>query len=276
MKENTLSKSRNGGCLFSLVKLGFLAAVVLLVALYFCAGYIADYAIKAATAGTEITGGIGGVKIRPLDESVAITDFYITNPAKKYKKECAVKFKYALVDLDIQPMTFLSKNVLIIDEINIDGLELNYEASSDNALTSSNINDIITIIENNLGIANKPETKTATTTTQPDTAKKEPMKFIIKKLSFKNGSVASSVLGNMAESQLPDFVIENIGTDAGGYTATQIAATVVPQIVAQTTKHILKDGWNASAKAGGDTVNELKNIFNNIVGGNQKKQPANK
>lgn len=273
MKENTLSKSRNGGCLFSLVKLGFLAAVVLLVALYFCAGYIADYAIKAATAGTEITGGIGGVKIRPFDESIAITDFYITNPAKKYKKECAVKFKYALVDLDIQPTTFLSKNVVIIDEINIDGLELNYEASSDNALTSSNINDIITIVENNLGIANKPETKTATTTTQPDTTKKEPMKFIIKKLSFKNGSVTSSVLGNIAESQLPDFVIENIGTDAGGYTAAQVAATVVPQVVAQATQHILKGGWKASVKTGGDTVNELKNIFNNIVGG-QKKQSA--
>ena len=64
-----------------------------------------------------------------------------------------------------------------------------------------------------------------------------------------------------------------LGAGPGGYTAAQVAATVVPQVVAQATQHILKGGWKASVKTGGDTVNELKNIFNDIVGG-QKKQPA--
>ena len=147
MNPQTNTKTRKGGCLFSLIKLFILCAIVLGVALYFSLGFIGDYAIKTITSGTEITGGIGNIKVKPLDESAEITDFFITNPTKKYNKETAVAFKRAFVDVDLHIVDILTKNVIVIDEITIDGLEANIEYSA-NSITSTNLNDISIIIQN--------------------------------------------------------------------------------------------------------------------------------
>lgn len=262
MNPQTNTKTRKGGCLFSLIKLFILCAIVLGVALYFSLGFIGDYAIKTITSGTEITGGIGNIKVKPLDESAEVTDFFITNPAKKYNKETAVAFKHAFVDVDLHIVDILTKNVIVVDEITIDGLEANIEYSA-NSITSTNLNDISNIIQNKLGISN--ENKKPTTEVKAENQKEsKPMKFIIKKLTFKNGKVSSSVLGNVAETPLPDFDIENIGVEQGGKTIGEIIAYVLPRVATQGTQQLLKGGLKGSIKITDDTAKELKNATKDL------------
>ena len=62
MKFN-FSKSRNGGCLFKLVKLAILVVLILIVIAYFSITYIADYALKCITSGTGIESGVGSISM---------------------------------------------------------------------------------------------------------------------------------------------------------------------------------------------------------------------
>lgn len=262
MNSQTNIRTRKGGCIFSLIKLFILCVIIVSVVLYFSLGYIGDYALKTITSGTEITGGIGNIKVKPLDESAEITDFYITNPAKKYNKETAVAFKRAFVDVDLHVIDILTKNVIVVDEITIDGLEANIEYSS-NSITSTNLNDIANIIQGKLGIKADNQTKEPEAT-KAEEKESEPMKFIIKKLSFKNGKVSSSVLGNVAETPLPDFDIENIGVEQGGKTIGEVIAYILPRIASQGTQQLLKGGWKGTVKITDETTKELKNATKDI------------
>ena len=255
MKDYQKNNTRKGGCIFSLIKLFILVAVILAAVLYFCMGYIGDYAIKTITSGTEITGGIGDIKVKPLDESVEISEFYITNPAKKYNKENAIAFKRAFLKADISPMDIISKKLIVVDEITIEGLEANIEYS-ENSITSTNLHDIAAIIEGKLGLQKDNNAKKQQETKIEEG---EPVKFIIKKLSFKDGKASSSVLGNVAETILPDFEIENIGVEQGGKTVGEIIVYVLPRIAAQATNQLLKGGWKATIKTTGDTSETIKN-----------------
>ncbi len=265
MKENSQKNTRKGGCLFSLIKLFILVIVVLGVALYFCLGYVGDYALKTITSGTEITAGIGDIKVKPIDESVEVSNFYITNPTKKYNKEIALAFKRAFIEVDITPTDLLAKKLVVVDEISIDGLEVNIEYS-DNSITSTNLNDIATIIENKVGLNKKDKTaKAETSQTSEPAQESEPMKFIIKKLSFKNGKASSSVLGNVAETILPDFEIENIGVEQGGKTVGEIIAHILPRIATQATSQLLKGGWKASVKLSDEAAKDIEKVSKDAI-----------
>ncbi len=263
MKDNLQNNTRKGGCIFSLIKLTILIIIILGVTLYFCLGFIGDYALKTVTSGTEITAGVGKIKVKPIDESVEITDFYLNNPAKKYNKETAVAFKRAFVKVDLG-MDLITKNLVVVDEITIDGLNVNIEYSS-NSLTSTNLNDITAIIEKKLGLDKKQQpaqVKQPEPTTQEE--EKEPMKFIIKKLVFKNGHASSSVLKNVVELPLPDFDIENIGVEQGGKTIGEIIAYVLPRITAQATEQIINNGWKGTLKLGGEASDGIKDAAKDI------------
>ncbi len=258
--ENTFT-FRKGGCLFSLIKLAIIAIIVLTIALYFTAGYIGDYALKTITSGTEITGGIGNINVKPLDESVEVKNFYITNPTKKYNKENAVSFDRAFIALDINPSDVIFKKLIVVDEITIEGLNADIEFAN-HSLTKTNLNEISDIIQSKLGLNTKDskDSQKKTSTQEDET----PVKFIIKKLKFKNGNASSSILGNVIETQLPDFEIENIGVESGGKTIGEIIVYVLPRIASQATQQITKKGWKTTIKTGDESAESVKKLIKGL------------
>lgn len=256
--NNANNTFRKGGCIFGLIKLFILAVIILAIALYFTAGYIGDYALKTITSGTEITGGISNVIIKPLDESIEVSNFYITNPAKKYNKENAIAFKRAFIDLGVTPTDAIFKKLIVIDEITIEGLEANIEFEK-NSISSTNLNEISNIIQNKIGLNNKNSQEETV-----ESKDEKPIKFIIKKLKFENSKASSSVLGNVIETQLPDFEIENIGVDDGGKTMSEVITYVLPRIATQATKQISKNGLNATIKTSGDAKEAVKSLIKGL------------
>ena len=123
MKYN-IPNSRKGGCLFKLVKLFLLVAVVLGVALYFARGIVADYALKTLTSGTGIEAGISSVSVNVREQKVQVSDFFISNPPN-FEKCNALAFKTVLIDADITAADALSKKLVVVDEVRIEGLSMN-------------------------------------------------------------------------------------------------------------------------------------------------------
>ncbi len=258
--------SKKGGCLFGcLWKLFVLAIIVLTVlgiTLYFTFGYIGDYAIKTVTSGTEVTGGIGDVKINPSKESLEVKDFYITNP-KRFKKEKAFAFKDAYIDLDITISDVLAKKLIVIDEITIEGLDTHIELVS---TSKTNLHEIAEIIQKKYGINQNKQTAQQPQQVQA-TEESEPFKFIIKKLKFKNGQASSALLGNVFTTQLPDFEIENIGVENNGATINEIIMYVLPRIASQATQQISKKGWKASIDSSDSAIKSTKDSLKSATDG---------
>ena len=263
MKDVRNFECRKGGCLFTLVKLALLAAVVALVAAYFCLGYIGDYAIKTATSGTSVTGGVGNIKINISQESVEITDFVLKNPAKKYRKENALSFKRAFVDLDVSPSDLIFKKLVVVDELTVEDLALDLEKASDGTISGTNITEISDALKAKYGLDKRPSQPAQSDAASP-AENKRPLKFIIKKMTFKNGSASSSILGSYIETPIPDFALENIGLESGGKTVGEIIAEILPQIAAQATNNIIKNGWNGSVKIEKDASKSIKEAINTL------------
>lgn len=283
MKFN-FSKSRNGGCLFKLVKLAILVVLILIVIAYFSITYIADYALKTITSGTGIESGVGSISMSLTKQQLDVKNFFLTNPPN-YKKCNAISFKNAFVDTDISPMKFLKDKILVVDEIRIDGLFLNLDLRTGSGLSAlltspkSNITEISEILQKSLGVDSsvaeeEPSSEPAQETQAGDS---EPMRFIIKRIVFDDGTVSGAFNNKGFEFPLPSFTIENIGVRENGLTGGELAVKLTgiigTRVTVDAVKHITKesvnitegaakDGVDATRDVGKDISNAIKSIFN--------------
>ena len=169
-----IPNSRKGGCLFKLIKLFVLVAVILCVAIYFSLGLIADYALKTVTSGTGIEAGVSSVSLGITDQKVQIKNFFITNPPN-FKKCDAIAFKEALFDAGITLSDVVAKRLIVIDEIKVVGLSMNMDiktASGLSALTTlpqSNISEIQNTLMGKLGEAKENDRYMLTRTLRANT-----------------------------------------------------------------------------------------------------------
>lgn len=274
---------RRGGCLFSLVKLGILAVVVLAVALYFTMSYVADYALKSVTAGTPITSGLGSVYLNPFTQQIDLTNFYITNPQNYNYKGNAIAFKRVYVDADFSPSQFFSQKLVRVEEISVDGLQVVMTVKS-GTVSQSNLTDIVEILKAKAGISDSGKSENSAKDASPEKAEQsEPIKFIVEKLVFKDADIKAGYGDGLVPIPMPSFEVRDLGVKEGGLTAAQLGATIMEKLTAQiTTKALselakkgikgLNSAWDSgSQKAGsaiqsgaGETEKAVKSIAEGI------------
>lgn len=277
-RNHKIPAARKGGCIFSLVKLAVIVLLVAGVIGYFGISYIADYAIKTITSGTGIDAGVGSVSLGITDQKCEIRNFYMSNPPN-YPKGNAIQFKDAYVDANVSLSDVLSKKLINLEEVRIEGLKIAYEMKTKNGLASlvsapeSNLNDIVKIL---VGKNDKQKAQTA----KAD-SKSEPYKIILDKLIFLDGDVKVGINGKIINIKLPSFVVGNLGKNSGGLTPTELVATVLGKLTKQVTidvaaelaKDGLQIGTEVGEKAGTATQgaagelkksveSALKNLFN--------------
>ncbi len=246
-----IPNSRKGGCLFKLIKLFVLVAVILCVAIYFSLGLIADYALKTVTSGTGIEAGVSSVSLGITDQKVQIKNFFITNPPN-FKKCDAIAFKEALFDAGITLSDVVAKRLIVIDEIKVVGLSMNMDiktASGLSALTTlpqSNISEIQNTLMGKLGGGQTKQTESAA---EPSEASQD-WKIIIKKIVFDNGEISGSVNGKSLKINIPSFTLENLGTSKGGETPTELMADIVGQLAKIGTSNLVKSAIKGGLDAG--------------------------
>ena len=275
MKHN-IPHSRRGGCLFKLVKLFVLVAVVLGVALYFARGLVADYALKTLTSGTGIEAGISSVSVDVREQKVQVSDFFITNPPN-FEKCNALAFKTVLIDADITAADALSKKLVVVDEVRIEGLSMNLEVRTEKGIsglissTKSNLTEIKSIFENKFGL--NGDKKNQTQTAQTAKSDSGEWKFIIRKIVFAQGTIDGSLNNRKLKITMPSFELTNLGVSQGGETVGELVSDITNQLAVIGTAALLQDAVKGGIEAGGDGANDalkgagkaventLKNLF---------------
>ena len=249
--------SHGGGCIFKLVKLGILAVVILLVAAYFSLGYIADYALGVLTRGTGVDAGVGHVSVSAFKQKLEVSDFFITNPPG-YPEGNAFSFSNAVIQTNINPVTLMSQRLIVIDNIDVSGLNLNMSIKTGKGISAllsspeSNIGDIAKIFEKQAA-DEKSEQQPQSSDAEPakDSA---PWKIIIKRLSFSDGNASSSINGKAMQVSLPSFVMENLGVNEGGLSPAELAMQIVGKLAAKGTVDIIKSATKEGANMGADAA----------------------
>ena len=270
-EENAFSpKTRKGGCIFSLVKIAALTLVILCVLGYFGMSYIADYALKTLTSGTGVDAGVGSITIGFSDQKCSVNRFYITNPPN-YPKGNAIEFKSALVDADVNFGDLLSKRLVHVEEINVDGLKISYDAKTQKGLAAfvntpdNNLNDIVKAIMGNKSAASDKQPADAADADAQTQSK--PFRFIIDKLVFADGDAKVSFNGKIIDIKLPSFTMQNIG-GTEGFEMSELTGEILKRLVKKITVDIAtqlaNDGLKSGEKAGSDVKTSVENALKEL------------
>lgn len=269
-KIPTIPAARNGGCIFSLVKLAVLALVIIGAAAYFATGYVADYALKTITNGTGIDAGVGSISFSLSEQKCDVKNFYITNPPN-YPEGNAVEFKTAYVDADIGVSDILAKKLVKIEEVRIEGLKISYDMKTKKGIASllsspdNNLNEIVEIL---VGAQKKKEQEPAAKAEE----QKEPFRIILDKLVFADGDVKVGLNDKILNIKLPSFTVEDLGKNGEGLTPSQLVTEILGRLAKQVTvdvaselaKQGLKLGTDAGKEAGSATEGAAKDLKKSV------------
>ena len=257
-KISGMSACRRGGCIFSLVKLAVLALIIVAVIGYFGISYIADYALKTITNGTGIDAGVSSVSISVTDQKFDVKNFYITNPPE-YPKGNAIEFKNAFVDADIGLGDVLSKKLIKVEEVKIEGLKISYDMKTQSGLAKfvsspdNNLNDIVKLL---VGTQEKQEQEKQQAEEETPS---EPYKIILDKLVFLDGDVKVSVNGKIINIKLPSFTVENLDNNGEGLTPTQLTVEIMGKLAKQVTVEVASELAKEGLQLGKDVGNDAAN-----------------
>ncbi len=225
-------KTRKAGCLFSLIKLFILTFLITAVILYFSISYVVPIAVSSLGKAMGVDMNLGSFSFSIREQYVELEDFYIKNPEGFNKGSKAINLNKAKVDLDSVLSNYLMDDLVIIDEIYVDGFELLVESENMAALLSNNNN--LAALASKLDIVAENDAMEST-----DEGSKE-LKYVIKKISFKNGKLKGVCAGGSFNVEIPDFEITDIGLNDGGLTAIPAAVMIFKEIVRQSMNSIVK------------------------------------
>lgn len=248
--KNRFSKNRKGGCLFKLIKLTVLLAILLVAAIFFGSSYFASAGLSAITKMVGIESGVGIVSINPFKQSLSIDDFWLKNP-EGFKDVNAIKFDNVYVKLGVNPADLIGKKLVKIDEVTIIGLGLDMEMAKD---FSNNISAIL----DKFKALQSTEEKTVAET--PPSEDSKPIKIIINKITFNNGKALVTYDAKSFDVSLPSFELTNVG-GTEGYTPVQLVTHMLTGIAANSVENVVKDVTKKTLSEG---ASGLQKIFDRL------------
>ena len=187
--------------------------------------------------GPIITGvpmEIKSVSYNPFEGTLTIKDFIVGNPSG-YSTPYAVKLGHLHVDVG---MTTLFSKKLLIERIEVKGVELNYETS----VLKNNIQEIQDNVNKLAGEAKKSDKKEEAAASKP---------LQIDYLELRDITAWVVVKGTKAQAPLivAPIVMTKLGTGEDGVTSVMVINDVLVSMMTSVTKLI---GADAAFKAVGD------------------------
>lgn len=242
-----------------------LISLIVLVIIIVGAGYFLlgnlDNIVKVAIEkfGSEVTQthvGVGSVKIGLTDGLGSISNLRIGNP-KGFKGDDLFHMDNIGVQLNLDK---LSKEVIVINQILIDGPSITYEL----AKGGSNVDAIKKNVNAYAGGSS-------------DGSDSDGPKLIIENLIIKNGDIqvlSSMMKGKTLSTKLPAIHVRDIGKDSGGATPAEVAKKVITILTKQVgiaagkldlrslmdEEMLKKLGADKLKEVEGTTVDKLKDI----------------
>jgi len=245
----------------SVVKKLFVGLIVLVVIIVGVGGFIGsnlDSIIKTAVEkyGSEATQTkvqLNRVRLAITSGEGSISGFRVGNP-QGFSSNDAIKV--GSVSVKVNAQSIAGNGPIVIDEIAIDGPQINYE------VTAEGNSNLQTIQKNTMSYAGVD--KAGSKKQEKAEAKDGGRKLIIKDLYVRDGKVGVShalLQGKNLDAMLPVIHITNIGKNSGGATMAEVAEQVLGSITA-----------GAMKAANVDIAKELKGAVTEKVKGALGKQ----
>ena len=168
--------------------------------------------------GPRLTGTrvvLGSARLSPLTGHGSLRNLVVGNPPGWSDNDA---FALGHVRITVEPFSIF-KDHIVIDEIDIDGPQFNYETK----FVSSNIKDLLGSIQRFSGGkegANTPTTKSGQT-----------IKFVVKKFRLTNGVARIGVGAAGIPIPLPPISIDDLGVSQGGITPDQLVGTMMSNVL---------------------------------------------
>ena len=241
-------------------------AIAAVAAIYFLGSSALNKVIKTGVEkfGPEVTQTsvrLDDVDISILSGNATLTGLYVGNP-DGYKSENI--FALGKIEIDIDPLSLISGDKIIINKIHIQKPEISYEKT----LMSSNIKALLKNIEAFTGSAeeNAPEPDEAAPA-EEGSAKQ----VVIKQLIIEDGTIFVGLMGAGTTVPLPRIEMNDIGEGGNQKSMPEILDLVLTEVlksigpaiadagnlVGEGGKAALKEGEGALEKA----TDSIKGLF---------------
>lgn len=168
--------------------------------------------------GPEMTQSkveLGGAQISPFSGKGTLTNLVVGNPAGW---QSANAFSLGSISIDVEPRSLMGDHV-VINSIVIDRPEITYETR----VTSSNLQDLLKNVQQSAG-----------SDREPSTAKNgKPIKIELKHFEMRDAKITAAAGSATANIDMPNLVLDDLGTKEGGLTPEQLSAAIVKAITTQ-------------------------------------------
>jgi len=232
-------------------------AVIAFFALEFFLGRVVTAGVnKYAPQVTQTTVTLASARISPLNGHGTLTHLVVGNPKGWSENNLCSLGK---VHLSVAPFSIFGDHI-VINEIDIDAPEFNYETK----IIASNIKDFANNIETVMGSGQAAPVKTVGG---------KPIKFEVKKFRLQNAKVRVGVAGKVMLLSMPAVEFTDLGTKEGGITADQLVVAVMNKIIPQVVATTVQAAGEIGATSGASAAEGVKNVGKAIQGlfGGEKK-----
>ncbi len=233
--------------------IGALAAIVVL---YFAVDFFLGSIVKAGVNRfgpglTQTRVELSGAHLSPLTGSGTLSGLFVGNP-KGWSSDKA--FYLGRIHVVVEPASIFRDQV-VVDEIEIDEPDFVYETR----FVSSNIGNLIDNLE-----------KTSGGGAQQPTAKNgQPVKFVVKHFTLKNGHVTLGVGPTALTLPMPPITLDNLGAN-GGISSAELAIVIMRSVltsVVSSTAHAVGKVGSTMGAAAGDAVGKAGDGIKSLFGG---------
>jgi len=226
-------------------------AVIAFAIILFKLGTIVKTAVnKVGPTITQTTFVLDSADVSPFSGKGTLKGLTIGNP-KGWTTEHAFFLKE--ISIELVPKS-LTADHIVINSILIDNPEIICEVSS--TLTNTNLQDLLKNIQQASGA--QTETKPATTA-QPEAKPGEEPKIEIKSFRMQNVTIKVSGAGKLYTVNIPDLIMNDLGTKEGGLTPQQLSVAIMKEITAQASQAAFKSAMKSSLKD--KAVEGLRGLF---------------
>ena len=255
--------------------------VVLLVIVYFSLSVILKSSVQ--TFGSMVLGvpvTVDRIDLKPFSGALAIRNLTVGNP-EGYSSPHA--FKLGKFDVVLVPSSLFGKK-MIIDNLAVDGMELNYETN----LLRSNLSDI----QNNINRLSKGSSSSASAEKQEKTeeqaAESKPLQ--INRLDLSDIKIYTILKGRedtrVVPLMAPPVHLQDLGTEPEGITPVEVMSKVMTTLLTNVAKaladgtmdvgNLLGDGASSAGSKMGEglenTGKAVDGFLKGLLGGKEEKK----
>ena len=234
---------------------GLLAvAVIAFAIILFKLGAIVKTAVnKVGPTITQTTFVLNGADISPFSGKGSLKELTIGNP-KGWTTEHAFFLKE--ISIALVPKS-LPADHIVIASILIDNPEIICEVSS--TLTNTNLQDLLKNIQQSGGTQPAQTESKPTTAAQPEAKPGKEPKIEIKSFRMQNVTIKVAGTGKIYTVNIPDLIMNDLGTKEGGLTPQQLSIAIMKEITAQASQAAFKSAMKSGLKE--KAVEGLRGLF---------------